>query len=117
MPFRISRKESHLRVVPGDAAAALIAVGQLDERLFDATSLLEQGYDDAQRPDLPLIVQCPGRYADDRDRRGDHGPPTAQYGWRNVVRTEEGRTSLMEHGHPRLRRRTHAGCRSEQGLA
>ncbi|GIF75289.1 serine protease [Asanoa siamensis] len=56
MPFRISRTKDGLRVVPGDAAA-LIAAGRLDGRLFDVTGLLAQGYDDARRADLPLIVQ------------------------------------------------------------
>ncbi|MEW2386523.1 S8 family serine peptidase [Micromonospora sp. NPDC047707] len=43
-------------MVPGDAAA-LVAAGRLDPRLFDVTSLLAQGYDDTRRADLPLIVQ------------------------------------------------------------
>jgi subtilisin family serine protease len=56
MPFRISRTKARLQVVPGDAAA-LIAAGRLDARLFDVTGLLAQGFDDARRADLPLIVQ------------------------------------------------------------
>lgn len=35
MPFRVSRNKGRLHVVPGDAAA-LIAAGRLDQRLFDA---------------------------------------------------------------------------------
>ncbi|WP_336245211.1 S8 family serine peptidase [Micromonospora andamanensis] len=56
MPFRISRNKGKLEVVPGDAAA-LIAAGRLDPRLFDVTSLLAQGHDDTRRAELPLIVQ------------------------------------------------------------
>jgi subtilisin family serine protease len=56
MPFRVSRTKDGLQVVPGDAAA-LIAAGRLDPRLFDVTGLLAQGYDDTRRADLPLIVQ------------------------------------------------------------
>lgn len=56
VPVRVTRRSGHLRVLPADAAA-LIAAGRLDERLFDVTTLLEHGYDDAARPDLPLIVQ------------------------------------------------------------
>jgi subtilisin family serine protease len=56
VPFRISTSGGHVRVVPIDAAG-LIAQGRLDPRLFDVTALAESGYDDVQRPDLPLIVQ------------------------------------------------------------
>lgn len=56
MPFRVTRSKGHLRVVPGDAAA-LVAAGRLDERLFDVTALLDSGYGDAQQQQLPLIVQ------------------------------------------------------------
>ncbi|MEV6301149.1 S8 family peptidase [Actinoplanes sp. NPDC051861] len=56
MPFRVSRDKGRLRVVPGDAAA-LIAAGRLDPRLFDVTGLLEQRQDDESRADVPLILQ------------------------------------------------------------
>jgi subtilisin family serine protease len=56
MPFRVARAAGRLTVVPGDAAA-LVAAGRLDGRLFDVTTLLNDGYADGQRNDLPLIVQ------------------------------------------------------------
>jgi len=56
MPFRVLTDKGHVRVIPADAAA-MIAAGRLDERLFDVTTLLEYGYDDARRTELPLIVQ------------------------------------------------------------
>lgn len=56
MPFRVTTDGGRIRAIPGDAAA-LVAAGQLDERLFDVTTLLDYGYDDTRRPDLPLIVQ------------------------------------------------------------
>jgi subtilisin family serine protease len=49
----------HVKVIPADAVR-LVDLGRLDERLFDVTTLLEYGYDDAKRPDLPLIVTSAG---------------------------------------------------------
>jgi subtilisin family serine protease len=46
--------EGRIEVVPSDAAA-LLAQGKLDRRLFDVTALLSYGYDNT-RGDLPLIV-------------------------------------------------------------
>jgi hypothetical protein len=46
-------------VVPSDAAAGL-ASGALDERLFDVSELIRDGYDDASRTSLPLIVAYQG---------------------------------------------------------
>lgn len=63
VPMRIGRSKGHLSVVPADAAA-MIASGQLDARLFDVTTLLADGYDDAHHADLPLIV----RYRQGADR-------------------------------------------------
>lgn len=37
-------------------ASALLAAGKLDEQLFNVSSLVRQGYDDAARASLPLIV-------------------------------------------------------------
>ncbi len=55
--FRISAEAGRrIRVIPTDAVA-LLAAGRLDPRLFDVTTLLESGYDDAKRAQLPLIVQ------------------------------------------------------------
>ncbi|WP_188316956.1 S8 family peptidase [Solihabitans fulvus] len=45
----------HLYVIPRDAMA-LLAQDRLDRRLFDVTTLIDAGYDDAQRDSLPLIV-------------------------------------------------------------
>ncbi|WP_208115971.1 S8 family serine peptidase [Labedaea rhizosphaerae] len=46
------------------AAISYISKGMLDRRLFDVTDLIADGYDDAHRSDLPLIVsyspQTPG---------------------------------------------------------
>jgi subtilisin family serine protease len=46
-------------VVPLDAAP-LLGRDQLDERLFAVSALVEAGYDDRSRPDLPLIVAAAG---------------------------------------------------------
>jgi subtilisin family serine protease len=56
--FAVHRAGGHLRVVPADAAR-LLATGRLDPRLFDVTALVEFGYDDAHREDIPLIVTEP----------------------------------------------------------
>jgi subtilisin family serine protease len=50
-------KDGHDYVVPMDAAKAL-ASGRLDQRLFDVTGLVEQGYDDRHRRDLPVIIEA-----------------------------------------------------------
>ncbi|WP_433409282.1 S8 family peptidase [Saccharomonospora azurea] len=42
-------------VVPNDAAA-LIADGTLDKRLFDVTALVDAGYHDGARDDVPVLV-------------------------------------------------------------
>jgi hypothetical protein len=54
--FDVQRSGEAIRVVPSDAAG-LLAAGRLDGRLFDAAYLVREGYDDAQRGSLPLIVQ------------------------------------------------------------
>ncbi|MEW2114908.1 S8 family serine peptidase [Streptomyces sp. NPDC005474] len=53
--FRIARDADRTFVVPRDAEP-LVANGTVDRRLFDVTQLVTWGYDDAARPDLPLIV-------------------------------------------------------------
>ena len=53
--FRIARHADRTYVVPRDAER-LLANGTADRRLFDVTQLVKWGYDDAARPDLPLIV-------------------------------------------------------------
>lgn len=52
--FFTSQTAGQLRVVPSDAIK-LLQSGHLDERLFNVTELIKQGYDD-RRAGLPLIV-------------------------------------------------------------
>jgi subtilisin family serine protease len=51
--------EGDLHVIPADALA-LVSSGRLDPRLFDVSELARSGYGDADREDLPLIVDYPG---------------------------------------------------------
>nr|WP_281155391.1 S8 family serine peptidase [Streptomyces sp. HYC2] len=53
--FSVRETAGHTLVVPGDAEL-LLADGKLDQRLFDVTQLVADGYDDSNRSDLPLIV-------------------------------------------------------------
>ncbi|MFC9243942.1 S8 family serine peptidase [Streptomyces sp. NPDC057136] len=62
MTFSVRKIDGHTHVVPGDAQL-LLARGKLDARLFDVTQLVEYGYDDAGRSDLPLIVTFQGQKA------------------------------------------------------
>jgi subtilisin family serine protease len=55
--FAVRRADDHVYVVPSDAVG-LLGAGRLDRRLFDVALLVEFGYDDAHRSDLPLIVQA-----------------------------------------------------------
>jgi hypothetical protein len=50
--------DGHVRVVPARIAPMIGKV--LDPALFDVTTLILDGYDDAHTPDLPLIVRSPG---------------------------------------------------------
>ncbi|WET79009.1 hypothetical protein P3102_34070 [Amycolatopsis sp. QT-25] len=61
--FDIRRTGTELLVVPQDAVAD-VGSGKLDRHLFDVKLLLENGYDDARRGDLPLIVQGAGARAE-----------------------------------------------------
>ncbi|MFD0560159.1 S8 family serine peptidase [Stackebrandtia endophytica] len=54
--FRVNRDSAGLHVVPADAEP-LLDNGTLDPRLFNVSALVEMGYDDATRPDVPLIVR------------------------------------------------------------
>ncbi|HEU5471757.1 MAG TPA: S8 family serine peptidase [Actinophytocola sp.] len=54
--FATAGTGEELLVVPNDAWPALNA-GRLDRRLFDVAALLRDGFGDAGRSDLPLIVQ------------------------------------------------------------
>ncbi|MEU5343118.1 S8 family serine peptidase [Streptomyces sp. NPDC020766] len=62
VPFSVREVDGHTRVVPGDAEL-LLAQGRLDARLFDVTQLVADGYDDAGRTDVPLIVTFKGKKA------------------------------------------------------
>lgn len=53
--FAARQYGGEVHVVPGDVSA-LVGTGQLDRELFNVTRLLEYGYDDRSRSDLPLIV-------------------------------------------------------------
>ncbi|MFC9842297.1 S8 family serine peptidase [Streptomyces sp. NPDC060223] len=59
VPFSVREIDGHTQVVPGDAEL-LLAQGKLDARLFDVTQLVADGYDDAGRSDVPLIVTFRG---------------------------------------------------------
>ncbi|WP_329223538.1 S8 family serine peptidase [Streptomyces sp. NBC_01485] len=59
IPLSVQRLGSHTYVVPADAAA-LLGSGRLDRRLFDVTRMVADGYDDAHRTTLPLIVSYKG---------------------------------------------------------
>jgi len=56
MRFSVRHVDGRLIVLPEDVVPLLNA-GRLDLRLFDVTTLLRFGYDDASRSDLPLIVR------------------------------------------------------------
>ncbi|MGW2051857.1 S8 family serine peptidase [Streptomyces sp. NPDC001858] len=62
VPFSVREVDGHTHVVPGDAEL-LLARGRLDTRLFDVTQLVADGYDDAGRTDVPLIVTFKGKKA------------------------------------------------------
>ncbi|MFC8196141.1 S8 family serine peptidase [Streptomyces sp. NPDC057298] len=53
--FSIRRETGHTYVVPQDALR-LVADGVLDRQLFDVAQLVKDGYGDARRTTLPLIV-------------------------------------------------------------
>ncbi|MFC7549746.1 S8 family serine peptidase [Plantactinospora sp. GCM10030261] len=54
MQRRSCGPDGHVRVIPAEVAGLLGST--LDESLFDVTSLIMQGYDDASTDTLPLIV-------------------------------------------------------------
>ncbi|WP_236060168.1 S8 family serine peptidase [Actinacidiphila acididurans] len=60
---RILESAGDLYVFP-DSAMPYVADGELDRRLFDVTNLIADGYDNAHRDSLPLIIsygkQAPG---------------------------------------------------------
>ncbi len=64
--------DGELLVVPEDAAK-LVAAGALDRALFNVTRLLAEGYGDAERRDLPLVITGAGRPAGLRRQLADDG--------------------------------------------
>jgi subtilisin family serine protease len=60
--YQTFEQDKQVYVIP-DAAAPYIAAGRLDRSLFNVTGLIEQGYDDARRATLPLIVSYQSRQA------------------------------------------------------
>jgi subtilisin family serine protease len=53
--YAIYQRRGDWYVVPGDAAPGL-AANRLDDQLFNVSSLVRQGYDDAHRDTLPVLV-------------------------------------------------------------
>ncbi|MET8979455.1 S8 family serine peptidase [Streptomyces sp. NPDC004539] len=76
VPVSVRRYGGHTYAVPADAAA-LLASGRLDRRLFDVTRLVADGYDDAHRATLPLIVSYRGAAADRARQSVDAAEGTA----------------------------------------
>ncbi|MFF1303654.1 S8 family serine peptidase [Streptomyces sp. NPDC058307] len=57
--YSVRHFAGHTYVVPLDATR-LLGSGRLDRRLFDVTRLVEDGYDDTHRAQVPLIVSYKG---------------------------------------------------------
>lgn len=72
----IRRVGDDLYVVPREALP-LLARRRLDPDLFNVTALIEQGYDDAQRSTLPLLVRYGGRHVEQFRRAGGLAPQGA----------------------------------------
>jgi hypothetical protein len=53
--FATVRHRDHLLVIPNDVTR-LVVTRQLDRALFDITALVESGYTDRRRDDIPLIL-------------------------------------------------------------
>lgn len=75
--FKVTQQQGHQFVVPLDAEPMIIA-GKLDKRLFDVTLLVEFQYDDAHRPDIPVLVRGKGQRAITKSR-------TANTLWRQAA--------------------------------
>ncbi|WP_327121925.1 hypothetical protein OG206_31160 [Streptomyces sp. NBC_01341] len=58
--FHTQETDGSLSVLPSDAMD-LVTTGTLDRSLFDVTSLIAQGYDEAHADALPLIVSGTAR--------------------------------------------------------
>lgn len=61
-PPEIYQQDGQAYVVPAEAAP-YVSAGVLDDRLFNLTGLVEQGYDDASMPELPLLLAEPAAAA------------------------------------------------------
>ena len=57
--FSVEQAGGSVFVIPSDARA-LVSSGTVDRRLFDVTGLIRDGYHDAARPTVPLIVTTQG---------------------------------------------------------
>ncbi|MFF6785351.1 S8 family serine peptidase [Streptomyces sp. NPDC012510] len=66
--YSVRRVAGHTYVVPLDATR-LLGSGRLDRRLFDVTQLVKDGYDDAHRKQVPLIVSYDGSSAVQKEAR------------------------------------------------
>lgn len=75
MTFSRSNVGGHVHVIPNDARK-LVATGRLDRRLFDITTLVEFGYDDARTDTVPLIVTHPDGTAASRLAGGERALPS-----------------------------------------
>lgn len=74
-----SRASPHLHVIPEDAVP-LIAANRVDRRLFDVTRLIADGYDDASRDSLPLLVTFPASSGAQRTLSATRTVPGASVG-------------------------------------
>ncbi|WP_159030673.1 MULTISPECIES: S8 family peptidase [Streptomyces] len=66
--YSVRRFAGHTYVVPLDATR-LLGSGRLDRRLLDVTQLVKDGYDDAHRKQVPLIVSYNGSSAVQQEAR------------------------------------------------
>jgi hypothetical protein len=57
-PYYLGNFDGDLSLVPA-AAYPLLSEGRLDQRLFNRTELVAQGYDDASSDRLPLLLSAP----------------------------------------------------------
>jgi subtilisin family serine protease len=60
--IRQTTVDGHVHVIP-DEALPYLASGRVDDRLFDVTGLIEQGYSDERTGGIPLIVTYSGATA------------------------------------------------------
>ncbi|MPZ95482.1 MAG: S8 family serine peptidase, partial [Propionibacteriales bacterium] len=58
-PAQVYQQDGEVHVVPA-AAVPYVASGVLDDKLFNISLLVEQGYHDAARKSLPLLLTAPG---------------------------------------------------------